>query len=179
MNSTWFTCWPASNPDIPLPADKEDPDAYHKEEGEIIARQKKVRMYTCHTKLISKTEVYQCLKDWFNNNTSTKLRNKHPSCKPFQIQMKPHCRPQYIEIYSCQYYDKCVRDKVRAEIKDKGLTRKKVLMTIKQFTAEVFEAELTELKNAIYAEAAAKKTEEPKSEEVHTPESYAAYVLQD
>jgi hypothetical protein len=42
VNSTWFACWPASNPDIPLPIDKEDLDAYHKEEGEIIARQKKV-----------------------------------------------------------------------------------------------------------------------------------------
>jgi hypothetical protein len=40
VNSTWFARWPASNPDIPLPTDKEDLDAYHKEEGEIIARQK-------------------------------------------------------------------------------------------------------------------------------------------
>jgi hypothetical protein len=93
--------------------------------------------------------------------------------------MKPHRRPQYLEIYFRQYYDEHVHDKVQAEIKDKGLTRKEVLTTIKRLTAEAFEAESTELKDAIYAEAAAKKTEELQSEEVHTPESYAAYVLQD
>jgi hypothetical protein len=94
--------------------------------------------------------------------------------------MKPHRRPQYLKIYSRQYYDERVRDKVQAEIKNKGLTRKEVLTTIKHLTTEAFEAESMEVKDAIYAEAAAmksaKKSEEPQSEEVHTPESYAAYV---
>ena len=94
--------------------------------------------------------------------------------------MKQHPRPQYLEIYSCQYYNECVHDKVQAEIKDKGLTQKEVLTTIKRLTAEAFEAESTELKETIYAEAAAmkstQKSDQRQSEEAHTLESYAAYV---
>jgi hypothetical protein len=93
--------------------------------------------------------------------------------------MKQHRRPQYLEIYSRQYYNERVRDKVKAEIEDKGLTRNQVLSTIKRLTAETFEAESAELKKTIYAEAAAIKnanTDEPQSEEAHTPQSYAAYV---
>jgi hypothetical protein len=90
--------------------------------------------------------------------------------------MKQHRRPQYLEIYSRQYYDERVREKVKAEIKDKGLTRKQVLSTIKRLTAKAFEAESTELRETIYAEAAAAKTNEPQSEEARTPESHTEYV---
>jgi hypothetical protein len=93
--------------------------------------------------------------------------------------MKPQRRPQHLEIYSRQYYIDRVRDKVKAEIKDKGLTQKQVLSTIKRLTAEAFEAESTELKEAIYAEAAAGKlarSDDSRTEEVNTPESYAMYV---
>jgi hypothetical protein len=94
--------------------------------------------------------------------------------------MKQRRRPQYLEIYSRQYYDERVRHKVQAEIKDKGFTRKEILTTIKRLTAEAFEDEPTELKESIYAEAEAlksvKKTDELELEEDRTPESYAEYV---
>jgi hypothetical protein len=179
LHRDWFSRWPASDPDIPLPVDKEQLDAYQQAEGEIISRQKKVRR-TCHPSIFV-IKLYQRLKDWFNNNNiKKKLRNTRPSCKPFQIQMKQHRRPQCLEIYSRQYYDERVRHKVQAEIKDKGLTRKEVLSTIKRLTAEAFEAEPAELKEKIYAEAEAfkgvKKTDELESEKDRTPESYAEYV---
>jgi hypothetical protein len=93
--------------------------------------------------------------------------------------MKPQRRLQYLEIYSRQYYNERVCDKVKAEIKDKGLTQKQILSMIKRLTAEAFEAEIPELKEAIYAKAAATKiarTQDSQSEEVNTPESYATYV---
>jgi hypothetical protein len=94
--------------------------------------------------------------------------------------MKQRRRPQYLEIYSHQYYDERVRHKVQAEIKDNGFTRKEILTTIKQLTAEAFKDEPTELKESIYAEAEAlksvKKTDELELEEDRTPESYAEYV---
>jgi hypothetical protein len=42
LHRDWFSRWPASNPDIPVPVEKEELDAYQKEEGDIITRQKKV-----------------------------------------------------------------------------------------------------------------------------------------
>ena len=42
LHRDWFAQWPANNPDIPLPVDKEELDTYQKEEGEIITWQKKV-----------------------------------------------------------------------------------------------------------------------------------------
>ena len=94
--------------------------------------------------------------------------------------MKQHHRPQYLEIYPRQYYNKRVHDKVQAEIKDKGFTQKEVLTTIKHLTAEAFKAESTELKEPIYAKVAAmkstQKSDQRQSEEAHTPESYAVYI---
>ena len=56
LHSTWFACWPASNPDNPLPIDKEDLDTYQKEKGESITQQKKVR--TPVTLSLPVTKVY-------------------------------------------------------------------------------------------------------------------------
>ena len=42
LHRDWFTRWLANNPDILLPVDKEELDTYQKEEGEIIAQQKKL-----------------------------------------------------------------------------------------------------------------------------------------
>jgi hypothetical protein len=132
---------------------------------------------------LSVIKLYQRLKDWFNNNNiKKKLRNTRSSSKPFQIRMKQHRRPKYLEIYSWQYYDDCVRHKVRAKIKDKGFTRKEILTTIKRLTAATFEDESVELKEKIYAEAEAlktiKKQDEIELEDDHTPQSYAEYVRQ-
>jgi hypothetical protein len=91
--------------------------------------------------------------------------------------MKPRRRPQHIEIYSRQYYKDHVRDRVKAEIENKGLSRKEILGTIKRLTAEAFEAEDPELKERIFAQAAAMKNAPADDEEAAdgnpTPESYA------
>jgi hypothetical protein len=43
LHREWFSQWPVSPPDIPLPVEQEQLDTYQKTKGETIARQKKVR----------------------------------------------------------------------------------------------------------------------------------------
>jgi hypothetical protein len=42
LHCNWFSRWPASDPNIPLPVDKEQLDAYQQAEGATISWQKKV-----------------------------------------------------------------------------------------------------------------------------------------